>query len=1073
MSRLDPGTLSGPADPPRPRGRRAAVAVSATLALAAGMLAAPLATAATAADPAFNYAEALQKSMFFYDAQRSGDLPDDFRVSWRADSGMTDGADVGKDLTGGWYDAGDHVKFGLPMAFTSTMLAWGAIASPQGYTKSGQLDELKSSLRHVNDYFLKAHTAPNELYVQVGDGEADHKWWGPAEVMTMARPSYKIDPSCPGSDVAGETAASMATASILFKTDDPAYSAKLLTNAKQLYSFADTYRGKYSDCVTAAAAYYKSWSGYQDELVWGAYWLYKATGDASYLAKAEAAYDGLSVENQTTTHSYKWTVAWDDKTYATYALLAMETGKQKYIDDANRWLDYWTVGVNGQRVPYSPGGEAVLDSWGSLRYAANTSFVALVYSDWLTDATRKARYHDFGVRQINYALGDNPRKSSYVVGFGTNAPQNPHHRTAHGSWLDSLTDPVATRHVLYGALVGGPSGANDAYTDSRSDYVSNEVATDYNAGFSSALARLVQEYGGTALTNFPVAEKPDGDEIFVEAKLNQPATSNFTEIKAMIRNQSAFPARSLKNGTLRYWFTLDSGDSAANLAFSANYSECGPQTGKPVSAGGSLYYVEVSCIGQNIYPGGQSQHRREIQFRVTGGSTWNAANDPSFAGLDGTALVKTKAITLYDGGKLIWGTEPTTVPPTPDTTAPSVPAGGAASAVTQTGATLSWTASTDTGGSGLAGYDVLRVNGTTTTLVASPTTATTTLTGLTAGTAYSYVVRAKDTAGNVSASSTAITFTTLPATVPDTTAPSVPAGITASGVTQTGATLTWTASTDTGGSGLVGYEILRVAGTTSTVVASSTTATAALSGLTAGTAYTYAVRAKDGAGNVSASSTPVTFTTAPVTVPDTTAPSVPGGGTASAITQTGATLSWTASTDTGGSGLAGYDVLRVNGTTTTLVASPTTATTTLTGLTAGTAYSYVVRAKDTAGNVSASSTAITFTTLPTAPTGGCAVKYSTNDWNVGFTGTVKITNTSSSVINGWKVAITFPAGQVLQQGWSATWSQTGAVLTGADLGWNGTLTPGASTEVGFNASHTGTNTRPTSITVNGVACAVS
>ena len=62
-------------------------------------------------------------------------------------------------------------------------------------------------------------------------------------------------------------------------------------------------------------------------------------------------------------------------------LLANLTGKQKYVDDANRWLDYWTVGVNGQQVPYSPGGEAVLDSWGSLRYAANTAFAALVYSD--------------------------------------------------------------------------------------------------------------------------------------------------------------------------------------------------------------------------------------------------------------------------------------------------------------------------------------------------------------------------------------------------------------------------------------------------------------------------------------------------------------------------------------------------------------------------------------------------------------------------------------------------------------------------------------------------------------------
>ena len=113
----------------------------------------------------------------------------------------------------------------------------------------------------------------------------------------------------------------------------------------------------------------------------------------------------VGTEPQTTTRSYKWTIAWDNKQFGAYVLLANLTGKQKYLDDANRWLDYWTVGVNGERVRTSPGGMAVLDTWGALRYAANTSFAALVYSDKLTDATRKARYHDFAVRQINYALG--------------------------------------------------------------------------------------------------------------------------------------------------------------------------------------------------------------------------------------------------------------------------------------------------------------------------------------------------------------------------------------------------------------------------------------------------------------------------------------------------------------------------------------------------------------------------------------------------------------------------------------------------------------------------------------------
>ena len=74
---------------------------------------------------AFNYGEALQKSLMFYELQRSGDIDEaTARTNWRGDSGMTDGADAGLDLTGGLYDAGDNVKFNLPMAYTAAMLAW-------------------------------------------------------------------------------------------------------------------------------------------------------------------------------------------------------------------------------------------------------------------------------------------------------------------------------------------------------------------------------------------------------------------------------------------------------------------------------------------------------------------------------------------------------------------------------------------------------------------------------------------------------------------------------------------------------------------------------------------------------------------------------------------------------------------------------------------------------------------------------------------------------------------------------------------------------------------------------------
>ena len=75
--------------------------------------------------------------------------------------------------------------------------------------------------------------------------------------MTMARPAWKIDENNPGSDLAGETAAAMAAASILFQDSDPDYSAELLSHAKELFTFADTFKGKYSDSISNANDFYK------------------------------------------------------------------------------------------------------------------------------------------------------------------------------------------------------------------------------------------------------------------------------------------------------------------------------------------------------------------------------------------------------------------------------------------------------------------------------------------------------------------------------------------------------------------------------------------------------------------------------------------------------------------------------------------------------------------------------------------------------------------------------------------------------------------------------------------------
>ena len=743
----------------------------------ARVIAAGLALCATLFAPqlsaqTFNYGEALQKSLFFYEAQRAGDLPVTNRVNWRGDSGMQDGSDVGRDLTGGWYDAGDHVKFGLPMAATATMLAWGIVDYRAAYVSTGQLDTALDQLKWATDYFIKAHPSANELYGQVGNGGQDHAWWGPAEVMQMTRPAYRVTTTCPGSDLAGETAAAMAAASIAFRPTNATYANTLLTHARQLYAFADTYRGKYSDCITDAAGYYNSWSGFNDELVWGAIWLYRATNEAAFLDKAQSYYANLSNQQQTTIKSYKWTHAWDDKSYGSYVLLAKLTGATQYHNDAQRWLNWWTVGgtalgADGTRVNYSPGGQAVLDQWGSLRYAANTSFAALVYADAITDTTLKARYHDFAKRQIDYALGANPQNRSYVVGFGANPPRNPHHRTAHSSWTDQLTFPVESRHVLYGALVGGPSSPNDgaSYNDDRGNFVNNEVATDYNAGFTGALARLAQEYGGAPLTNFPVAETVVGNEMFVEAAINATG-SNFTEIKALVNNQSGWPARMGDKLSFRYYFTLESGVTPSQITVNANYNQCTAPTGPTLHAG-SVYYVTVNCTGTKIYPGGQQHFKKEVQFRIASAGAWDPSNDWSITGVNTTpggtpALVQ--RIPLYDNGVRVFGNEPGGS--TPDTQVPTTPANLRVTGTTSTSVSLAWNASTDD--IGVTGYQVLRG----TTVVGNPTGLTFTDTGLTASTTYSYTVRALDASGKVSPSSTAVPATTTAVTQDFTVTPS-------------------------------------------------------------------------------------------------------------------------------------------------------------------------------------------------------------------------------------------------------------------------------------------------------------
>ena len=284
---------------------------------------------------------------------------------------------------------------------------------------------------------------------------------------------------------------------------------------------------------------------------------------------------------------------------------------------------------------------------------------------------------------------------------------------------------------------------------------------------------------------------------------------------------------------------------------------------------------------------------------------------------------------------------------TADTQAPTAATNLAATNITLTTFTLSWTAATDN--VGVTGYDVfqngVKIN------TANVTATNFAVSGLTQGTTYAYYVVARDAAGNLSANSTTLNVTTAS---PDVQAPTVPAGLASASVTQTSFTLSWTASTDN--VGVTGYDVFQDNVKIST--ANITATNFAVSGLTPSTSYAYTVVAKDAAGNISASSNPLTVTT---DAPDTQAPVAPADLQAASITQSSLTLNWTAATDN--VGVTGYDVfqdgIQIN-------AQNITATSfTVTGLTAATSYNFYVVAKDAAGNLSQGSASLDIST--TAP----------------------------------------------------------------------------------------------------------
>jgi hypothetical protein len=179
------------------------------------------------------------------------------------------------------------------------------------------------------------------------------------------------------------------------------------------------------------------------------------------------------------------------------------------------------------------------------------------------------------------------------------------------------------------------------------DAQNNEVALDYQAGFTGNLARMAQVApGGSILAGFPETETKQ-PEYFVEAVVNATDANSIT-IKAGLNNRSAWPATVRNKMSFRYYFTAVSSNTSATIV-----SSDGAVISAPVSIGSNDYYVTVSFPDINIFPGGldgnngwKPYYRKEVVFKLQNSSGWNNSDDFSFNGVAAIGQTWAKVVNM-------------------------------------------------------------------------------------------------------------------------------------------------------------------------------------------------------------------------------------------------------------------------------------------------------------------------------------------------------------------------------------------------------------------------------------------
>lgn len=456
-----------------------------------------------------DYKKAGWMTLRFYGGQRIS-LKDHSAPNWLimdhgAGYDFDKDADGNTDLTGGWFDCGDHVLFGQTFFYSAYVVLKGYDAFPEGYDdyysynysgyqaagdfswegKKGQpngipdvLDEVKAAC----EFMIKATPNGNTFYSQKGDGNADHKnWVTSVKMATLSRndggqsdgPRSVVKNPNDGS-MPSFCAATLALMSRLYAQFDPDFAETCLQHAKYAYSYASGKKGACAD----AGSFYPANTNMYTAYICAAAELYWATNDNSYKQTA--------LSNSGQLKDYNWAFGYNNNYDVAAYNLAM-------LGDSNgaEWLEFYVT--NYYKGKTSNGIFQISDNWGTFRYLGNAAFVVALYNKYKGNT----RIDTFVTDQVDFIMGKNGANMSCIVGFKPSSGSytyfsQPHHRNVYlsdGNNNSNLSIP--SRNTQFGFL-GGGSGYNvNTLKNAKADeYTITEGGVDYQAALVGAFGYI-------------------------------------------------------------------------------------------------------------------------------------------------------------------------------------------------------------------------------------------------------------------------------------------------------------------------------------------------------------------------------------------------------------------------------------------------------------------------------------------------------------------------------------------------------------------------------------------------------